>query len=87
MCDPGYEMASGVCQLCGAGRFKARADYATCVPWTVDVCPRQGTYLVRGSPYNDSACLECPELPANAVRAVGECSWGCEPGFDDNQFV
>lgn len=87
VCDPGYEMASGFCMLCGAGKFKAEADYSSCVPWTVTVCPQQGTYLVQGSPYNNSACVECPELPPNSVRAYGQCSWGCEPGFDNNQPV
>ena len=87
VCDPGYEMASGVCQLCALGKFKGQADYSVCTPWTTTVCPEQGTYLVQGSPYNNSACLACPELPTNAVRFAGECSWGCEAGFDDNQFI
>lgn len=86
-CDPGYEMVSGFCQLCATGKFKARADYSSCVPWTVSLCAQQGTYFVPGSPFNNSACLECPDLPSNAVRAAGGCSWGCEPGFDNNQPV
>jgi hypothetical protein len=87
VCDPGYEMVSKVCQLCAAGKFKELADYSTCVPWTVTVCPQQGAYFVQGSPYNNSECLACPELPSNAVQTTGGCSWACEAGFDNNQPV
>jgi hypothetical protein len=76
VCDPGYEMLSGACQLCTAGKFKASADYSACAPWTVSLCSQQGTYFVQGSPYDTSACLACPELPANSVQTTGGCLRG-----------
>jgi hypothetical protein len=85
LCDAGYELASGACRLCEKGKFKGQADSSPCIPWTVTVCPQQGTYRVEGSPYNNSACLACPELPDNALRTAGGCSWSCEAGFDDNR--
>lgn len=84
-CVSGYQLSSGACSLCPAGKFKPLANSAACAVWTVTAC-NPGFYLSNGNAFHDSECVACPPLPANTAfdTAAGGCSWRCLAGFNNS---
>ena len=84
LCQAGYEMVGGQCQACQLGYYKSGPGQ-TCSPLSKPTCP-VNQYLVKGTRFANSACLDCMAPPGPSSYLIGgtECSWACMAGFSKN---
>ena len=80
-CEAGFELSNRVCVPCGPGAFSTIGT--ACRQWTASPCPIKNFFRVPGTPFSDSACQQCPDIPPPLVRDdTGTCTWTCDKGYE-----